>query len=188
MKLYRTQRSVPLLVAGIVLFVGCAAQRVDNEIINSKKALDYIDAGSVALQKGDLSMARGAFEIAEKLRAGASSADGLGCVALQEGKFREAERMFQAAISRDKSYGEAYSHLADLYVRIGDPELAMRYYERALDELPDQSAALNNFGVLVAEYDENEHRARELFSKAAVSGNHPTAEENRQLVESFLDK
>lgn len=116
-----------------------------------RQANDLVDVGTGFLREQDLVEARKAFELASELAPVAAAVDGLGCVALLEGRYPEADELFTEAYRMDRSYDDALANLGLLREMQGDSEGARRIYQEYLDKNPSSAGVRNNLAAL--EYD-----------------------------------
>lgn len=116
-----------------------------------RKADALVDVGTRFLREGRLVDARKAFALASELAPVASAVDGLGCVALMEGRYDSAEGYFREAYEMDRSYDEALVNLGLLKELQGKPIEARAIYLRYLEKSPSSGSARNNLAAL--EYD-----------------------------------
>jgi tetratricopeptide (TPR) repeat protein len=81
----------------------------------------------------------------------AAAVDGLGCVALLEGRYEVAERYFLEAYEMDRTYDEALVHVGLVKELRGQREEARAIYLKYLGNNPLSAIARNNLAAL--EYD-----------------------------------
>lgn len=104
--------------------------------------------GDAYLKLGDLEEARASFYLALKLRTEyPASLDGLARVNEAQANDDEAIRHYLRAISSDKGYAPAYTHLGDLYLRLDRIEEAVRLLEEAVEVRPDYAPGLNRLAL-----------------------------------------
>jgi type IV pilus assembly protein PilF len=90
----------------------------------------------------------------------------LGVGYLQQGATERAKSPLQKALDIDPSSADANAALAMVFQIEMEPELAEKYYRRALSESGDQTRILNNYGSFL--YDQQRYEeANEYFLKAA---------------------
>ncbi|UCE89107.1 MAG: type IV pilus biogenesis/stability protein PilW [Pseudomonadota bacterium] len=81
----------------------------------------------------------------------------LGLAYLQQGRMEIANAKLEKALEQDPSNGNANHYMAELKRRVGADDEAVRYYRKAMELLPQDSALKNNFGVFLCsqgQYDE----------------------------------
>jgi tetratricopeptide (TPR) repeat protein len=142
-------RVLSILVC-ITQFTGCFASAPVLEE-QFRKAESLVDVGTRFLREGGLVDARKAFELASELAPVAAAVDGLGCVALLEGRYESAERYFREAYEMDRSYDEALVNLGLLKELEGKALEARAIYLAYLEKNPSSGFARNNLAAL--EYD-----------------------------------
>jgi tetratricopeptide (TPR) repeat protein len=81
----------------------------------------------------------------------AAAVDGLGCVALLDGRYEVAERYFWEAYEMDRTYEEALVNVGLVKELRGQREEARAIYLEYLDKNPLSAVARNNLAAL--EYD-----------------------------------
>lgn len=79
------------------------------------------------------------------------------------------------ALKQDPENVEAYNVAGQVYQKYAQPELADKYFKRALELSPDSATIRNNYGIFLCAEKEYE-KAEENFLVAAASG-HPHATE-----------
>lgn len=91
----------------------------------------------------------------------------LGVGYLQQGATERAKSPLQKALDLDPSNADANAALAVVFQIEMEPELADKYYRRALSESDDSTRILNNYGSFL--YDQKRYdEAYEYFQKAAA--------------------
>ncbi|NDF15993.1 hypothetical protein EB061_11860, partial [bacterium] len=110
-----------------------------------------VDVGTRFLRERNFSEARQAFELASELAPMAAAVDGLGCVALLEGRYEVAERYFWEAYEMDRTYEEALVNVGLVKELRGQREEARAIYLEYLSKNPLSAVARNNVAAL--EYD-----------------------------------
>lgn len=128
--------------------LGCVPLRPDPTL--QQKALYLVDQGVAHLRRGEFDRAEASFQVARELAPLAAAADGLGCVALLQGRSAQAEQFFEEALELDSGYTEVLGNMALLYEHTGQVERAELMYQRALHEDPDSMRVRNNYGVFLA--------------------------------------
>lgn len=121
-----------------------------------KRASELVDIGTGFIREHDLVEARKAFELASELAPVAAAVDGLGCVALLEGRYAEAETLFTEAYEMDRTYDDALANLGLLKDIRGEREEARTIYMRYLEKNPASAGVRNNLAAL--EYDGGRRR------------------------------
>jgi tetratricopeptide (TPR) repeat protein len=138
------------ILVGTAQLLGCvASSAVPDGYFRKAEAL--VDVGTRLLRERRLVDARKAFELASELAPVASAVDGLGCVALLEGRYDSAEGYFRAAYEMDRSYDEALVNLGLLRELQGRSSEARAIYLKYLEKSPSSGNARNNLAAL--EYD-----------------------------------
>lgn len=157
--------------------LGCFAPRAIPED-RFRRAVLLVDAGTRFLREGNLTEARKAFELASELAPIAAAVDGLGCVALLEGRYTSAEGYFREAYEMDISYDEALVNLGLLKELQGEHEEAKAIYIKYLEKEPSSAKARNNLAAL--EYDRGRGRMETIgaFEKAIVLSNQAVIRDN----------
>jgi tetratricopeptide (TPR) repeat protein len=138
------------IVVCIAQLVGCVAHGSVAES-NVKMAHELVDVGTRFLRERRLDDARKAFELASELAPVAAAFDGLGCVALLEGRYDSAEGYFTEAYEMDGTYDQALGNLGLLKEVQGDPAAAKAIYGEYLKRYPSSASVRNNVAAL--EYD-----------------------------------
>ena len=143
-----------------------------------RKAHALVDVGTRLLRQRSLEEARKAFELASEIAPVAAAVDGLGCVALLEGRYDEAERYFVKAYEMDRSYDDALVNLGLLKELQGEPAEAKTIYLRYLESNPTSGVARNNLAAL--EYDQGRGRMDSVIAleKAVVLSNQGVTRDN----------
>lgn len=116
-----------------------------------RRAHELVDVGTRFLRERNFSEARQAFELASELAPMAAAVDGLGCVALLEGRYELAERYFWEAHEMDRTYDEALVNVGLVKELRGQREEARAIYLEYLGNNPLSAIARNNLAAL--EYD-----------------------------------
>jgi protein O-GlcNAc transferase len=68
----------------------------------------------------------------------------------QQGRLREAEALYRAALLADPAHGDSLHHLGVLHAQRGDLGEAVRLIQRAVDDNPRLAEARNDLGVALA--------------------------------------
>jgi tetratricopeptide (TPR) repeat protein len=164
----------------LLFLPSCALFHEDISPDRSAEVNSFVTKGILYLReydKGDheaLLRASAAFQIASQIDPDAVSViDGLGCVALREGRIDSADSFFSKAILLDPSYARAWVHLAYVAELKGKYELSEEYLRRALQLDPFEVHGLNNLAGILHDQsptgdsrDEVQsllHRAKELY-------------------------
>lgn len=84
----------------------------------------------------------------------------LGQSYLSQGKYEIALDKLQKALKIDPKLTSAHTVLAVLYERIGNDDLADRYYQRAVELSPDAGATNNNYGAYLCHKQQYENADR----------------------------
>lgn len=147
-----------------------------------KRAVHLVDVGTRFLREGSLTEARKAFELASELAPVAAAVDGLGCVALLEGRYTSAEGYFREAYEMDSSYDEALVNLGLLKELQGEHEAARAIYLEYLEKEPSSAKARNNLAAL--EYDVGRGRMETIgaLEKAIVLSNQTVIRDNLTVL------
>lgn len=143
-----------------------------------RKASEMVDVGTGFLREQDLAEARKAFELASELAPVAAAVDGLGCVALLEGRYEEAETSFTKAYEMDRTYDDALANLGLLKEVQGKKEEARGIYMEYLEKNPASAEVRNNLAAL--EYDSGKRRMKtvEALEKAITLSNQAVIKDN----------
>lgn len=132
---------------------------------NSAAAQQFL--GSWLLQNGDVSGARVAFQESKKLDPKSSAGDfGLVKAAVKEGKPDVARDLLSGIVIREPHNTEALLYLADAEDKAGHSAAAIGYYNRVLQENPNNIIALNNLAFILADTATDPDRALALAQKA----------------------
>lgn len=138
------------IVVGIAHLSACFAPEGAPEA-RFRRAHELVDVGARLLRERNFSEARQAFELASELAPMAAAVDGLGCVALVEGRYEVAERYFWEAYEMDTNYDEALVNIGLVRELRGQREQARAIYLEYLGRNPLSAVARNNLAAL--EYD-----------------------------------
>jgi Flp pilus assembly protein TadD len=176
-------RLVLLSLIVLVECTGCAMRKsVSDEQYN--QAVQLVDQGVKLLRAQQFREAKVAFATAEELAPIAAAVDGLGCVALLEGDYKGAEKLFNRAYDMDATYDTALGNLALLMDITGRHERAKELYDTVIKKIPDNIGARNNRAAL--EYDRGERKivVIEELEKAKLIAKHPVITENLNRLKS----
>lgn len=100
---------------------------------------------------GDPPTARREFEAALELDPNhAWARQGLGSVAIAEGRFEEALTHYQQALTIDPSFAEVHNKVANLHVALGQTDEAKAAWKRAMAAAPDDHHAYMNMGAALS--------------------------------------
>jgi len=90
----------------------------------------------------------------------------LGQIYFDEGKFEDATDCLIDALRWDPRNSNAFIVMGNIYGKDkGDPETAMKYFDRALEINPKDAITMDNIGVILMKEGETE-KAKEYFEKA----------------------
>jgi tetratricopeptide (TPR) repeat protein len=107
-----------------------------------------VAVGDAYLKLGDLSEAQASYYSALKYRPEYSAAlDGLARVHEARAENDQAIELFKRAISSNRGFAPAYTHLGDLYLRVEQFEEAVDLLEEAVQVRPDFAAGLNRLSL-----------------------------------------
>lgn len=143
-----------------------------------RRGSELVDVGTGFLREHDLREARKAFELASELGPIAGAVDGLGCVALLEGRYAEAETLFTKAYEMDRTYDDALANLGLLKEVQGHREEARIIYMEYLEKNPASAGIRNNLAAL--EYDSGRRRMKtiETLEKAITLSDQAVIRDN----------
>jgi len=147
------------------------------------RAMQLVDEGTIKLRQGKLDHALAAFTMAYEIAPVAAAVDGQGCVALLQGRYNEAEDLFDRAYDMDPGYENALGNMALLMEITGRSAAAKDYYNQAVATFPEHPGFRNNRAVL--EYDRGERKmlvVQEL-KKADLVAEHGVVDANLELLE-----
>ncbi len=169
------------LLMMIVLLSGCMFKgSVPQERYD--RAMQLVDEGTIQLRQGKLDQALVAFTMAYEIAPVAAAVDGQGCVALLQGRYNEAEGLFDKAYGMDRGYDNALGNLALLMEITGRSAVAEKYYNQVVTAFPEHPGFRNNRAVL--EYDRGERKmlvVQEL-KKAGLVAEHGVVKANLELL------
>ena len=151
----RGRPGVFVTLCALSLLAGCIKRPTIPEE-RYQMALKLVDEGTQHLRSRKFEEAKAEFSIASELAPVAAAVDGKGCVALLQGNYAEAEKLFTQAYDLDDTYDQALANLALLNDLMGDTEKALRLYNRYITLYPDSAIVRNNRAVL--EYDRGERK------------------------------
>lgn len=152
---YATFRRLVAIGVCITQMAGCGTMGgIPERDFQASRQL--VDVGTMFLRERRLDEARIAFELASELAPMAAAVDGLGCVALLEGRYDSAEGYFTEAYQMDRSYDEALLNLGLLKDLQGYSDEARSIYLDYLDKNPWSGGVRNNLAAL--EYDRGRRR------------------------------
>ncbi|NLF25282.1 MAG: hypothetical protein GX589_06450 [Deltaproteobacteria bacterium] len=140
-----------LVVTLVLALLGCVGM-YEPTVSEKWEAEKLVDQGCAYLNLGDLDRAVSAFTVSYELAPSAAALDGLGCAAFLAGQLDKAERYFLGAMDFDWNYRNAIANLALLYEYQGRLEEAGRLHQGAIEELPQNFRARNNFAVFLHEH------------------------------------
>lgn len=160
---------------------GCVPTKV-NDIKYSQEADSALGAGVIFLRLQRLTEADAAFRAALELKVSAEGYDGLGCVALLNGNFEEAEKYFYKAREINPEYARAVAHVAYLEELRGQARNAERLFNQALFEDPTDIYTRNNFAGFLAEEAGTIEGARHELRKAQAIYPHEVIRRNLETL------
>jgi len=119
-------------------------QAVERAPVIDQSASAILDAGRDAAAAGDLSGARARFEEAAALDSQFAEAHyNLGIIDEWQGKYGEARHAYEAALRARSEFGPAVVAIAQLMVRQGNREGALRFAQQQLAKSPDSNGLHN---------------------------------------------
>lgn len=173
-----------LLLSIVLFFLGGCATGITVSPEQEREAIRLIDQGTVALRILDLERAEASFAMSLELSSSPAAVDGLGCVALVQGRHKTAEKLFKQNIRNFPEYIESYGNLALLFEIQGEPKLAKYFYEYAIKMKPESIRLRNNYaGVLLDLDSSNSRQSRAELYKAFSVSSHPLIDENIKKLE-----
>ena len=146
------------------------------------RAMRLVDEGSTQLRHGRLNEALAAFTMAYEIAPLAAAVDGQGCVAVLEGRYNDAEMLFNKAYEMDGKYDNALGNLALLMELTGRQDEAKELYNQVVALFPEHPGFRNNRAVL--EYDQGERKmlvVQEL-EKADLVAEHAVVKANLERL------
>lgn len=163
------------------VLIGCVAP-VKEGI--TPRAEEIIAKGILHLRDRNLADADASFRASLEIEHSAEGYDGLGCVAFLAERFSEAEEYFKKARDISPGYTRALAHLALLEEVRGNRQRALKFYEQALREDPDDVFTRNNYAAFLADGDRPESALHEL-RKAEALMPHAIVKRNRERLENL---
>jgi Tfp pilus assembly protein PilF len=150
----------------LTLLSACSStiKQVSLDLVTQK----YIDRGVAFMQVNRFDLAEASFRVAIENQQVPESYDGLACVYLAQGKFREASEMFDKILQWFPYYTDVYWHIA---------------------YLEEQQVESNRFYKLAVESDANNYKSKNnyaLFLKDRVK-NDSTDNFSEKLAKSYLE-
>lgn len=183
MKLVATFRAAMAIIV-VVAVTGCAIVRpVSQE--QFRRATTLVDVGVMHLREMRLVEADAAFEQAFDIAPVAAALDGMGCVALLNGEFDKAERMFVQAYELDADYDQSMANLALLRDIQGRKEEASQLYHEYLSRYPEAARVRNNAALLDFDMDERPEVVVNELRKAATIEDSAIVRENLEKVKRY---
>src|ERR1044072_7624726 len=132
----------------------------------AQQAKQFVDEGLAAFDRGDVALARDAFEKALSLKKDEVTAHTyLGIIADRVGNLREAEQHFAAAVKAEPKRASARNNYGAILMRTGRSNLAAVEFEQSLKLDPNQPNALVNLAQIRFAADDLRASA-ELFKRA----------------------
>ena len=132
----------------------------------AQQAKQFVDEGLAAFDRGDVALARDAFEKALALKRDEVTAHTyLGIIADRAGNLKEAEQHFAAAVKAEPKRASARNNYGAILMRTGRSNLAAVEFEQSLKLDPDQPNALVNLAQIRFAADDLRASA-ELFKRA----------------------
>jgi len=177
--------SMGLVFLLVAIATGCSVHERQVSPEQQFRAIELMDQGVMQLRSGELDAARASFQLSFDIAPSAAAIDGQGAVCFQQGDFVCAEQRFFESLESDPEYSQALYNLATLYHLLGEHSLADKYYERALESMPDDARLRNNFAVLLAEDKGFRSMAKDYFEEARQLVPHPIIEDNASKLEKL---
>lgn len=172
-----------ILVFCFLLLTGCAVEKVISPS-DFQESQRLVDQGTFFLRQGKFAEARAAFSMAREISGSPIALDGLGCVAMLEGRYEVAQRYFISAYQKDNQYTNALANLALLYELYGYSAEAETLYRQVLGEEPRNFRARNNFAAFMHD---NGHQydivVSDELNKAFSLTPHPLIKANLSLID-----
>ena len=107
---------------------------------------------------------------------------GLGIARARQGRFHEAEHLFNQAVQHDPKLASGWSNLGNLYKLHGRREEAMTAYRKAIGLQPGLADAHYNMAVVLDEMGQRAEAEESLKRALLFRPNHPEAHNNLGLV------
>ena len=99
----------------------------------------YVALGQIETERGNLEQARRYYIVAVQLNPGTTAAyNNLGHVLLKLDRLDEADAVFREALTQDETLASAAFGRGEVSARRGQPAIARRFYERAIQHAPDE--------------------------------------------------
>ncbi|NMC62800.1 MAG: tetratricopeptide repeat protein [SAR324 cluster bacterium] len=172
----------------LIIFLSACSVIETPDPFQIQQAELHVDRGSIYLELNDLQRAEAEFGLALEIAPLAAAMDGLGCVTMMKGDFKEAEKLFQKAHEMDISYHHSLANLALLYEIQGDKRKAQEFYEEEIGlELMDYRAR-NNYAALRYDLFEDLDEAQGLMLQAQAINTHPLIQDNLSVLEGIRAK
>lgn len=97
----------------------------------------------------------------------------LGAGYINNGRYDRAMLKLKKALKQDPEYTLAHNYIAILYSRLGQPDLAYKHFQRAIELDPYNSSVRNNYGVFLCEqekFSEAEEQLKKAYSNPLYIG------------------
>lgn len=171
----RSMFALLISLSGCVFGGGVPQERQD-------RAMQLVDEGSTQLRQGRLNEALAAFTMAYEFAPVAAAVDGQGCVAVLEGRYQDAEMLFNKAYQMDGEYDNALGNLALLMELTGRQDKAKELYNQVVARFPEHPGFRNNRAVL--EYDQGERKmlVMQELEKADLVAEHGVVKANLERL------
>jgi tetratricopeptide (TPR) repeat protein len=167
-----------------LIFQGCVYANGSIPPERYQRAVALVDTGTSLLRERRFPEALAAFSAASDLAPLPAALDGQGCVALLEGDFGRADKLFKGALALDESYPEALGHVALLRDLEGRTQEALVLYNQYLMKRPESGAVRNNRAALEYERGGRTIDTAQEFEKAALFSNLGVVKDNLRVVRS----
>jgi predicted Zn finger-like uncharacterized protein len=116
--------------------------------LEEKNALFHLRLGMALMAMHDMTRAMVEAERAQTLDPNLAEAPlRIGEIKLRTGSARDAIALFEAALAKDPKLSEAYGLIGEACEELADFGAALRYYQRAVQELPDDATLNFKLGV-----------------------------------------